>query len=145
MTFTDPDNVVRVRYPSEWTATKTSTDKANALSLFGSNNEVVIFIEIYPPGSETIDQNFKRICDGGATDEKTALVYDPVRDTQVAGQTAKSMAYRYYAAGKPSVQIGTVTIWIVDHNGKRYEFSCSNIDLHRPEIEAFMNSVAFLK
>jgi hypothetical protein len=36
-------------------------------------------------------------------------------------------------------------VWLVDHNGNRYEFRCSNIAAHRAEIEAVMASVTFLK
>jgi hypothetical protein len=140
-TWLDPDKILRARYPKEWSA---SSDKDNALILNGANDEIHIFLSIAPVGSTTIDQEFKAIRDSGSDDGKTVRSYDPVTDTKVAGQPAKSMAYKYAPKTSPSATTGTATIWIVDYKGKRYEFFCSNITLHRPEIEAFMSSVTFL-
>ena len=145
MTWTDPDGVIRAQYPSDWQGTKDASDKSNALSLTGSNNEIRIFVEIFTPGTETIDQNFKRIRDTASDDGTTVRVYDPVLDTKVGGKPAKSLAYRYTPKASPNNPAGIATIWIVDYNGKRYQFSCSNMASHRAEIEAFINSVTFLK
>ncbi|MCA1724128.1 MAG: hypothetical protein LC748_07765, partial [Thermomicrobia bacterium] len=144
-TFTDPDGIIRVQYPTEWAASRDTADKTSLLSLSGANDEIHIFLAVYPINAETYDQGFKRIRDAESDDGKTVRVYDPAVDTKVGGAPAKSLAYKYSAKDKPNVQIGIATIWLVDHNGKRYEFRCSNIALHRTEIEAVMSSVVFLK
>jgi hypothetical protein len=141
-TWLDPDKVMRARYPKTWSA---SSDKDNALILNGANDEIHIFVSIFSPGSTTIDQEFKSIRDNGSDDGKTVRTYDPVVDTKVGGQPAKSMAYKYAPKGNSGTSTGTATIWILDYEGKRYEFFCSNMTLHRPEIEGFINSVIFLK
>ncbi len=144
-TFTDPDGIIRLQFPTDWQQTKDAADKTSLLSLSGINDEVHIFVYAYAPGSETYDQTYKKIRDADSDDGKTVRVYDPVLDTKVGGQPAKSLAYKYTAKDTPNAAAGIATIWLVDHNGKRYEFRCSNIALHRSEIEAVMNSVVFLK
>lgn len=144
-TWVDADKSMRLRYPKEWTATRDANDKDNVLKLSGSNDEIIIFVDIFAPGTTTIEQAFKTIRDGGSDDGKTNRTYDPVMDTKVGGQPAKSMAYRYTQKANPNLTPGVATIWIVDYKGKRYEFFCSNMATHRPEIEALIATVVFLK
>ncbi len=144
-TFTDPDGVIRLQYPTEWALSKDAADATNLLSLSGANDEVRIFLYVYPASGETYDQAFKKIRDTESNDGKTVRTYDPAVDTKVGGAPAKSLAYSYTQKDKPDLLPGIATIWLVDHNGKRYEFRCSNIASHRAEIEAVMGSVTFLK
>ncbi|MGI8856427.1 MAG: serine/threonine protein kinase [Thermomicrobiales bacterium] len=144
-TFTDPDGVIRLQYPTEWALSKDAADTTNLLFLSGANDEIHIFLSVYPASGETYDQALKKIRDTEANDGKTVRTYDPAVDTKVGGAPAKSLAYSYTQKDKPDLQPGIATIWLVDHNGKRYEFRCSNIASHRAEIEAVMGSVTFLK
>jgi eukaryotic-like serine/threonine-protein kinase len=144
-TFTDPDGIVRVQYPVDWSLSKDAADKTNLLSLSGANDEIHIFLYVYPASGETYDQAFTKIRATESDDGKTVRTYDPAVDTKVGGAPAKSLAYRYTPKDKPTAAPGIATIWLVDHNGKRYEFRCSNIAAHRAEIEAVMASVTFLK
>ena len=144
-TFTDPSGVIRTRYPGDWRVTTDTTNTTNILSLSGANEQVHIFLYAYAPGSETYDGTFKRIRDAESNDNTTTRVYDPVLDTKVGGQPAKSIAYRYAQKDRPDLQPGIATIWLVDHGGKRYELRCSNMATHRAEIEAFINSVTFVR
>jgi hypothetical protein len=144
-TFTDPDGIIRLQYPAEWALSKDAADKTNLLSLNGANDEIHIFLYVYPATSETYDQEFTRVRAAESDDGKTVRTYDPAVDTKVGGAAAKSLAYKYVPKDKPTADPGIATIWLVDHNGKRYEFRCSNIASHRAEIEAVMGSVTFLK
>lgn len=143
-TWLDPNGVIKFQYPSSWTAAKEPNSSTSLVTVRdGTVASVRIFT--YDPGQETIDQNFQRIRNLESNDGTTVRVYDPVLDTKVGGQPAKSMAYRYTPKDQPNSPAGIATIWIVDHNGKRYEFFCSNLATRRAQIEAVMNSVVFLK
>lgn len=144
-TWVDADRSVRLRHPKEWTASRDTSVKDNALLLSGFNGEIGIDVDIFAPGTVTIEQQFKMIRDGGSDDGKTTRTYDPVVNTTVGGQPAKSMAYRYTQKANPNLAPGLATIWIVDYKGKRYMFLASNMATRRPEIEAFMATVTFLK
>jgi len=143
-TWTDPDGVISFKYPASWTASKEPNSTSSAVTI-SSGTAVSIRVFIYDPGKETIDQNFQRIRDNDSDDGKTVRVYDPVLDTKVGGQPAKSIAYKYTAKDQPNSTPGIATIWFVDHNGKRYQFFCSNLATNRTQIEAVINSVTFLK
>jgi len=144
-TWSDPDGVIKFQYPSSWTASKVANSPSSAVLVSDANGVVGVSVFIYDPGTETIDQNFQRIRDTASNDGKTVRVYDPVLDTKVGGLPAKSVAYRYTPIDQPNSTPGIATIWIVDHNGKRYEFFGSDVAVGRAQIEAVIGSVVFLK
>ena len=144
-TFTDPDGIIRLQYPAEWALSKDAADKTNLLSLNGANDEIHIFLYVYPASGETYDQAFTRVRAAESDDGKTVRTYDPAVDTKWAARPRnRSPTDIRRKISRPS-DPGIATIWLVDHNGKRYEFRCSNIASHRAEIEAVMGSVTFLK
>ena len=136
---------MRAQYPAEWTRLTDKADNTNILSLSGANDEIHIFIYTYAPNGKTYDQTFNDIRNRESNDTNSVRVYDPVLDTKVGGQPAKSIAYRYSMKNRPDLQPGIATIWLVDHNGKRYEIRASNMASHRAEIEAFVGSLTFVK
>ncbi|MHB8646809.1 MAG: protein kinase domain-containing protein [Thermomicrobiales bacterium] len=143
-TWVDPNGALKFQYPSAWTESKDTTVATNIITV-GDGNTVGIRVFAFDPGTDTIDESFQRLRDRDSNDGTTIRVYDPVLDTKVGGLPAKSVAYRYTAKDKPNDTPGIATIWLVDHNGVRYQFSCSNLATNRAQILAVIDSVVFLK
>ena len=142
-TWTDRTGTVRLQYPNSWAAKEDNSDPNQILILDGGPK---IGFDVYaanPTG--TIDSRLLFLKAAGLSSKSNDYEYDAPVDVTIAGQPGKSMTYRYRPKNQPDAKQGVGTVWIVDHNGKRYEFTGSNIAVAADEINGVISTIKFLQ
>ncbi len=139
-TFIDTNGLVLLQYPSEWMAWRdTKFDPNNALLLETDNAFVNLGIYRRPTTDDFADFRATSV----EVHPSLAYTWSEPQATTVGGEPARSMAYRFTEAGDDYVHTGT--LWLVDHQGRRFSFQCEDMGKHGHELIAVMGSVRFLK
>ncbi len=139
----DNGGLVQLRHPAPWLeSVDTSSDPDNVLTLKADG--INIYVAIFAPNvaMDAEIAGFRSFYQASTTLDFT---FDAPRDARVGGQAGKSLGYRYVEKGSQGQSPTIGTAWFVDHNGKRVKFDCEDLDAHRNEIIALIDSVTFLK
>jgi serine/threonine-protein kinase len=145
MTWTDPKGLVKVQYPNGWTVTQDTNVKTNVLELDGPDG-TFFYLDIYDPqtGTNPSDE-IADVRSSHAKDTTFTYVDGPVVDTKVGGEPAKTFPYTFTAKDKPSAAPLTGVIWDVNHNGKEYLITGDANAAHKPDLDAIVSAITFLK
>jgi hypothetical protein len=145
MTWTDPRGLVKVQYPNGWTVTQDTNVKTNVLELDGPDG-TFFYLDIYDPqtGTNPSDE-IADVRSSHAKDTTFTYVDGPVVDTKVGGEPAKTFPYTFTAKDKPSAAPLTGVIWDVNHNGKEYLITGDANAAHKPDLDAIVSAITFLK
>jgi len=139
----DSGGLVQLRHPAPWVeSVDTSSNPDNALTLKADG--INIHVSIFKP-NVAIDAEIDHFRASYQASTTLDFTFDAPRDARVGSQAGKSLGYRYVGKGSPGQSPVIGTVWYVDRNGKRFEFDCEDLDAHRSEIIAMIDSVTFLK
>ena len=144
--WTDPENRVTVRFPTDWqketfdTRDENATlEKAQPLLQLTGPDDVHFSVNIYM-SAKTLDEDVRAFLDATTSDPKFAFKPDQTQDVRVGGEAAKLLTGSYMQNGAPV----SVAVWFVDHGGKRFGFSADQIGTHRSAIDAIVASITFV-
>ncbi len=139
----DSTGLVQLRHPAAWIeSVDTSNDPDNVLML--NADGIDITMSLYTP-DVTINVEIDHFRAFHQASDTLDFTFDAPRDTRVGGQAGRSLGYRYVEKGSQGQPPAVGTIWYVDRNSKRIRFDCQDLDAHRDEILAMIDSVTFLK
>jgi hypothetical protein len=144
--WTDPENRITVRFPTDWQKDTFDTrdengtlDKAQPLLQLTGPDRVRFSVTIYV-STKTLDEDVAAFRDAGASDPKIAFKSDPTQDVTVGGEPAKLLTGSYTQNGESVA----VAVWFVDHGGKRFGLSADRVGTHRSDIDAIVASTSFV-
>ena len=144
-TWTDPKGLVRVQYPTGWTATQDANVKTNVLELDGPDG-TFFYLDIYDPQTGTnLNDEIADVRSTHTKDTTFTYVDGPVADTKVGGEPAKTFPYTYTTKNKVGAAPLNGSVWDVNHNGKEYLVTGDANAAHKPDIDAIVSSITFLK
>ncbi len=140
-TWKEPSGLVELRHPADWAeSVDTSKDPDNVLVLTGAG--ITVSVSVYTT-TIGIDANIQSDIDARNKDQTVTRTFDSPGAARVGGEPARYLRYSYVEKAKPS-NSGVDTTWYVDHAGKRFAFEADDdLDAHRAEIAALINSIAF--
>jgi hypothetical protein len=144
--WTDPENRITVRFPTDWQKDTFDTrdenetlDKAQPLLQLTGPDRVRFSVTIYV-STKTLDEDVRAFRDAATSDPKIAFKPDQTQDVTVGGEAAKLLTGSYTQNGE-SV---TVAVWFVDHGGKRFGLSADRLGTHRSAIDTIVASTSFV-
>ena len=96
------------------------------------------------PGTNPSDE-IADVRSSHAKDTTFTYTDGPVVDTKVGGEPAKTFSYTFTAKDKVGAAPLTGIIWDVNHNGKEYLITGDANAAHKPDLDAIVSAITFLK
>ncbi len=144
--WTDPERRVTVRFPADWKKNtfdsrdeNSTIETAQPLVQVTGPDGVQFSVTIYR-SVKTLEEDVRAFRDAAASDPKIAFRADETQDATIGGEPAKRLTGTYTQNGESLA----VTVWFVDHDGKRFGFTADRIGTHRAEVDAIIASVTFV-
>jgi hypothetical protein len=140
-TFTDPNGHFKFQYPAGWVATRLANSQSNVVEVDGPDN-ISFYVNVYQQDGTPDDEMQATIM---LDQQSTSVVFTPgqIQDATVGGEQGKVMTYTF-KRNQGSTTANDGVIWIVNHDGREYDFEAVFVGKHRPEIDAIIKSVVFL-
>lgn len=139
--WTDPEQRVRLQYPSGWAATSDSGIPFNVLILNGPDG-VQFYVNVF-------DQTGSPDAIVGAVkqvhQQSPSFFYADnfVLDATVGGEAGKVLNYGYSPKNDTTSPPRTGKLWIVTHGGKEFDFEVRNLGGHGGDADVLIASVVF--
>jgi len=144
-TWSDTAGTVKLQYPTGWKDSRDTTVSDNALKLTADSVSVFVGIDDTSSANSLDDEIVYFRKTHGEANPQFTYTYNTPAVTSVGKEAARSISYSYVLANATNDKPRLGTYWVVDHKGKRYTFQCSDLAVHRSEIEAMIASITFLK
>jgi hypothetical protein len=140
-TFTDPDGLVTLSYPSQWTAGKADGDDANVLlieSPAGSSFGLDILDQAGTP-----DQELKTVQSNRSGNAGFTFKFGNTVDLKIGGEPAKMLPW-VWTSKQNAKQTGAGRDYVVNHGGKWFGMTALAADSNSfSDIEDIIGTIAF--
>jgi hypothetical protein len=140
-TFTDPDGLITLTYPSSWTAGKADGDDANVL-VIDSPTGASLGLDISDQ-TGTPDQELQTVRGNRSGNASFSFKFGNLVDLKIGGEPAKMMPW-VWTSKQDAKKTGAGRDYIVNHGGKWFGFTALAPDTNAfSDLEGVINTTTF--